>query len=148
MIFIRFEDTPLAAKIIDVICLDSRAFLLWTSSYTNSSDDIFEEKLQYKRYEDKLFELSDNQNWNRTNNHCQLTQITGLEHNSEYVFRVLTSNKYGSVYSNNRTCVTGAQENQGKICFLYHFLMLLYEPFLILCKVTYEMTLFEYFRFA
>lgn len=117
MIFIRFEDTLLAAKIIDVICLDSRAFLLWTSSYTNSSDDIFEEKLQYKRYEDNLFQLCDNQNWNRTNNHCQLTQITGLEHNSEYVFRVLTSNKYGSVYSNNGTCVTVAQQNQGKICF-------------------------------
>lgn len=134
---LRFEGTPLAAKIIDIMCLDSRAFILWTSSYTNSSDDILEEKLQYKRYEDKLFESSDNQNWNRTNNHCQLIQIQGLEHSSEYIFRVLTSNKYGSVYSNNETCVTGAQQNQGKICFVYHFLIVIICIFLIRCKVTY-----------
>lgn len=128
-----------------LVCLDSRAFIIWTS---NSSDDFFEEKLQYKRKEDKLFETYDNQNWNRTNGPIQLTQITGLEHNSEYVFRVVTSNRYGSVYSNNETCVTGAQLNQGKICFLYHFLIVLYVPSLILCKVIYQMTLFEYFRFA
>lgn len=101
--------TPLAAKVIVLVCLDSRALIIWTS---NSSDDFFEEKLQYKRKEDKLFETYDNQNWNRTNGPIQLTQITGLEHNSEYVFRVVTSNRYGSVYSNNETCVTGAQLNQ------------------------------------
>lgn len=115
-------DTPVAAKIIDVVCLDSRANVLWTSYDANIGDDFFVEKLQYKFYEDIFFGTSNNQNWNRTNGYFQLTEITGLKHSSKYVFRVVTSNRYGSVYSNNETCITGAQLHQGKICFLYFFI--------------------------
>lgn len=115
---IDFEDDPLAAKIIEVICQDTRAFILWTSSNTYFSDDTYKEILKYKRSNDLLFATLEKPNWNGTNTNIKLIEVTDLKPNTEYLFSVLTLSRHGSANSNNETCITYIETAEGK--FLLH----------------------------
>lgn len=118
---IDFEDDPLAAKIIEVVCQDTRAFILWTSYNTYFSYDTYKEILKYKRSNDLLFATLEKPNWNGTNTNIKLIEVTNLKPNTEYLFSVLTLSRHGSTNSNNETCITNIETAEGKF-ILYEFL--------------------------
>lgn len=119
--YIGFEDAPLAAKIKEAICQDTRAFILWTTSNTYASEDTYKEILQYKRSNDLLFATLEKPNWKRTNNNIKLNEVTDLKPNTEYLFSVLTFSRHGSAYSNNKTCITDIETAESK-SILHEFL--------------------------
>lgn len=107
----------MAAKIIEVVCQDTRAFILWTSSNTYSNDDTYKEILLYKRSNDLLFTKLEKPNRNRTNNNIKLIEVTDLKPDTEYFFSVLTLSRHGSAYSNNETCITNIETAESKFMF-------------------------------
>lgn len=104
----------MAAKIIEVVCQNTRAFILWTSSNTYSNDDTYKEILQYKRSNDLLYRTLEKPNWNRTNNNIKLIEVTDLKPNTEYVFSVLILTRLGKAYSNNKPCITDTETIESK----------------------------------
>lgn len=105
----------MAAKIIEVVCQDTRAVILWTSSNTYSNDETYKDILQYKRSNDLLFKSLEKPNWNRTNNTIKLIEVIDLKPNTEYLFRVLTLSRLGEAYSNNQSCITDTETIESKI---------------------------------
>lgn len=113
----------MAALIIEVVCQDTRAFILWTSSNTYSNNDTYKEILQYKRSNDLLFATLEQPNWNGTNTNIKLIEVTNLKPNAEYLFSVLTLSRHGSANSNNKTCITDTEKIESKFKFHYYFLL-------------------------
>lgn len=105
-----------------MVCQDTRAFILWTSSNTYSYDDTYKEILQYKRLNDLLYKTLEKPNWNRTNNNITLIEVTDLVPNKEYLFSVLTLTRPGEAYSNNKTCITDTETIESKFK-LHEFLL-------------------------
>lgn len=125
--YIGFEDAPLASTIIEAICRDTHAFILWTSSNTYASNDTYKEILQYKRSNDLLFATLEKPNWNRTNNNVKFIEVNDLKPNTEYLFSVLTLSRHGSVYSTIKTCITDTEKIKSKFKFHDCFFLLYFN---------------------
>lgn len=116
-----------------MVCQDTRAFVLWTSSNTYSSNDTYKEILQYKRSNDLLFETLEKPNWKRSNNNTKLLEVTNLKPNTEYLFSVLTLNRLGKAISNNETCITDTETTESKFK-LQEFLLYFNEYFFLFMR--------------
>lgn len=125
-----------------MVCQDTRAFILWTSSNTYSDDDTYKEILHYKRPTDLLYKTLEKPNFNRTDNNIKLTEVTNLKPNTEYLFNVLTLSRHGSANSNNKTCITDTETIESKFKF-HNFLnrISIYKFFSIDEKILIEVNI-------
>ncbi|XP_061164375.1 nectin-1-like [Saccostrea echinata] len=117
-VVVSVQYTPIAPVLVHVDCRTREAYILWKSFSTYYADNIQEETLQLSESKNVFLNAS-YEKINRTDDiEINTYKVTELKPGSVYVFRFLTSNRYGIALSNNQSCITDTErmEDTNKGC--------------------------------
>lgn len=107
--------TPLTPVVLQVVCKSNHAIIIWTSRHPEYDDVEHQETLQLSK-KDNTFNNATYEKLNDTHAGIHLYKVNVLKPNTKYIFRVLASNRHGTAFSNNPSCITDLEQVEGIYC--------------------------------
>ncbi|XP_048749917.2 cell adhesion molecule 2-like isoform X4 [Ostrea edulis] len=101
--------TPLTPVVLQVVCKSNHAIIIWTSRHPEYDDVEHQETLQLSK-KDNTFNNATYEKLNDTHAGIHLYKVNVLKPNTKYIFRVLASNRHGTAFSNNPSCITDLEQ--------------------------------------
>ncbi|XP_056002887.1 cell adhesion molecule 2-like isoform X2 [Ostrea edulis] len=106
---INVQLTPLTPVVLQVVCKSNHAIIIWTSRHPEYDDVEHQETLQLSK-KDNTFNNATYEKLNDTHAGIHLYKVNVLKPNTKYIFRVLASNRHGTAFSNNPSCITDLEQ--------------------------------------